>query len=247
MNIFKRNWPHYLAEAMGLGFFMICASAYTTALRWPYSPLQQWIKDPFAQLVALGIPMGFVIAAVVYSPWGKKTGAHINPSVTIAFWRLGKISTTDALFYIAFQFIGGALAVQLMGVLLGAAYRDVSISHVMTKAGAGGPLAAFVAEFAISFILMLVILLAIANPKWEKFAGAIAGVLIALYLMFEEPYSGMSLNPARSFASAFAARDGKDLWIYFVAPTLAMLLAAQVFLWLGQNADDLPQHPMQEK
>lgn len=243
----KKHWPHYLAEAAGLGFFMVCASAFTTALRSPLSPLQQWIKDPFWQLVALGIPMGFVIAAVVYSPWGKKSGAHINPSVTLTFWRLGKIKTADALFYVAAQFLGGAVAVQLMGLMLGAAYNDKSINHVVTAAGAKGQMGAFIAEFIISFVLMLVVLVFLNSKKLEKFAGVATGVLIALYLFFEEPYSGMSLNPARSFASAFAARDWKDLWIFFVAPSLAMLLAAEVFLWRFRKTENLPQHPMEKE
>lgn len=244
---FKRNWPHYLAEAAGLGFFMTCASAFTTALRSPFSPLTQIIKDPFWQLVALGIPMGFVIAAIVYSPWGKKSGAHINPAVTLAFLRLGKITPQDAFFYIAFQFLGGALAVQMMGLILGALYRHESINHVVTAPGPSGPLKAFIAEFVISFILMLVLLLTINSKKTKELAGVFGGVLIALYLIFEEPYSGMSLNPARSSASAFAAREGKDLWIYFLAPVLSMLLASQVFLWVVKGRNELPNHPMEEE
>lgn len=246
LDTFKRHWPHYLAEAAGLAFFMIMASSITTLLRYPNSPVHQAIKEPFVALVALGVPMGFVIAAIVYSPWGKKSGAHINPAVTLAFWRLGKMTRADALFYIAFQFVGGALAVQLMGLILGAAYRHPAIHHVATVPGIGGPLIAFIAEFVISFLLMLVLLLTVNSKKTEKWAGAIAGLLIALYLMFEEPYSGMSLNPARSFASAFAAREWTGLWIYFTAPVLAMLLAVQVFLLWKKSAADLPQHPMEE-
>ena len=90
---------------------------------------------------------------------------------------------------------------------------------------------------------MLALLLVTKSKKTEKYAGAVAGVLIMLYLTFEEPYSGMSLNPARSFASAFAAREWKDLWIYFTAPPFAMLLAAQVFLWRYKTSEMLPQHP----
>ena len=241
----KRHWPHYFAEAAGLAFFMIVASLVTTLLRSPISPIAGAIKDPFWQLVALGFPMGLVIMAIVYSPWGKKSGAHINPAVTLAFWRLGKIKTPDALFYVLFQFLGGALAVQIMGLILGESYRQ-PINHVVTQPGPSGPIAAFVAEFAISWALMLVLLLLINSQKGKKFAGIVAGVLIALYLMFEEPYSGMSLNPARSFASAFAARDWAHLWIYFTAPPLAMWLACEVFQRLTRNRNTLPVHPMEE-
>ena len=245
LDAFKRHWPHYLAEAAGLAFFMIVASVVTTLLRSPISPVAGAIKDPFWQLVALGLPMGLVITAIVYSPWGQKSGAHINPAVTLAFWRLRKIKTPDALFYVLFQFLGGALAVQIMGLVLGESYQQ-PINYVVTKPGPDGPLVAFLAEFAISGALMLVFLLLTNSKKGKNFAGIVAGVLIALYLMFEEPYSGMSLNPARSFASAFAARDWADLWIYFSAPPLAMLLACEVFGRLTPNRNHLPVHPMQE-
>ncbi len=247
IDTFKRHWPHYLAEAGGLAFFMVGASSVTTLLRYPNSPVHQALKEPLAQLMALGVPMGLVIAAIVYSPWGKKSGAHINPAVTLAFWRLGKISATDAIFYILFQFLGGALAVQLMGLILGAAYRHPAINHVTTVPGIGGPLEAFIAEAVISFVLMLVLLLVTNSKKLEPWAGAVAGLLIALYLMFEEPYSGMSLNPARSFASAFASRTWTGWWIYFTAPVLAMLLAAQVFLLLKKSAENLPQLPKEKE
>lgn len=243
LDAFKENWRHYLAEAAGLGFFMIVASSMTTLLRSPMSPIAGVITEPFYQLVALGVTMGLVILAIVYSPWGKKSGAHINPAVTLAFWRLGVIKGADALFYILFQFLGAALAVQMMGLILGTAYRHPSINYVATMPGPSGPFAALVAEALISFVLMLALLLTI-NSKNPHFAGAIAGLLIALYLMFEEPYSGMSLNPARSFASAFAARDWAHLWIYFLAPPLAMLGACEAFTRLTKGHTNLPTHPM---
>ena len=246
LETFRRHWPHYLAEAAGLAFFMASASLVTTLLRSPLSPFAHAIKEPFLQLVALGVPMGFVIIAIIYSPWGKKSGAHINPAVTLALWRMGKISAIDAGFYILFQFAGGAVTVQLMGLVLGAAYRHPSINYVATVPGPSGPLKAFVAEGVITFILMLVLLLAINSKKAEKWAGAIAGALICLYLMFEEPYSGMSLNPARTFASALAAREWTGLWIYFAAPVLATLAAAEVFQLITRGRNRIPRVPMCE-
>lgn len=246
LQTFKNHWPHYLAEAAGLGFFMTCASLFTTLLEYPHSPVHGAVKEPFARLVVLGILMGCVIAAVVYSPWGKKSGAHINPAVTLAFWRIGKITTWDAVFYILFQFLGGLLAVQIMGLILGAAYRHPAIKHVVTIPGPSGPLKAFLAEFVISFILMLVLLLVINSKKTEKLAGLFAGILIALYLILESPYSGMSLNPARTFASAFGAREWTGLWIYFAAPCLAMLLAGEAFKRIVGGHVEVAAVPMEE-
>ena len=246
LDSFRRNWPHYLAEAAGLAFFMFGASLVTVQCRYPDAWMHKIMAPPFAHQVALGVLMGFVVLAIVYSPWGKKSGAHINPAVTLVMWRLGKIGTTDAIFYIVFQFIGGALAIQLMGLLLGESFRHISINYVATVPGAAGPLGAFIAEWIISFVLMLVLLWALNDKKREKIVGALVALLIAFYLIAEEPYSGMSLNPARSFASALAAREWKDLWIYFVAPITATLAAAQLFLWLAKGTKNLPSHPKAE-
>ena len=238
-----RHWRHYLAEAGGLAFFMLGASTITTQLRYKEAWLHGVITDPFAQLATLGLLMSFVVAIIIYNPWGNKSGAHINPAVTIAMWRLGKIDTHDALFYIASQFAGAVAAVQVAGLILGKGYTKAGTNYVVTQPGEAGATAAFIAEWIISFVLMMVTLWALNNAKREKFAGLMIAILIGFYLVVEEPYSGMSLNPARSFASAFAARDWKDLWTYFVAPITATLAAAELFRAITGGAPDLAAHP----
>lgn len=238
-----RHWRHYLAEAAGLAFFVLSARVITTQLRYKEVWLCSVITTPFAQLATLGLLMIFVVAAIIYTPWGNKSGAHINPAVTLAMWRLGKIDTRDALFYIFSQFAGAIVAVQIAGLLLGRGYTKASTDYVVTKPGPAGVAAAFIAEWIISFVLMMTLMWALNNAKREKFTGLIIAILLAFYLVVEEPFSGMSLNPARSFASAFAAREWKDLWIYFVAPITATLAAAELFRAMTGGAHDLAAHP----
>lgn len=231
-----RHWPEYLMEAGGLAFFVISASVVTTLLEYPGSPVHQAIGSTFGRRVVLGLGMGAVIAAIVYSPWGKRSGAHINPAVTWAFYRLGKIGGWDAAFYTVAQFGGSIVAVQLMRLVIGTPYAHPAVDHVVTKPGPGGPLPAFLAEFVISFVLMLVVLAAVNSERYEKLTGVFTSALIIVYLAFETPLSGMSLNPARTFGSAFAAWHWAALWLYFVAPMAAMLLAAELYLRLGGDA-----------
>ncbi len=138
------------------------------------------------------------------------------------------------MFYILAQFVGATLAALLKTAILGELYEHPSIHHVTTVSGKGanGVQKAFTAEFIISFVLMFELLIAINSKHLEKSAGLLAGLLIGIYLIVETPYSGMCLNPARSFGSAFAAGDWTGLWIYFTAPVLAMLVATEIFLWL---------------
>lgn len=231
----KNHWPEYLIEAGGLFLFLSIASLLAVLLEHPDSPVNQAVKDATLRHALLGLGMGTYIAALVYSPWGKKSGAHINPAVTWTFFRLGKIKFADAIFYTLAQFLGAIIAAQLMAVLLGELYKNPAINYNLTLPGADGMFVAFIAEFMISFLLMLVVLIAMNSKKLEPFVGAFTGLLIACYLAFELPYSGMSLNPARTFGSAFLARDWMGLWIYFTAPVLAMLLSAEVYRRFSKN------------
>ena len=235
LDTLKRHWPEYLIEAGGLFGFLSIASLLAALLEHPSSPVNKAISDATLRHALLGLGMGSYIATLVYSAWGKQSGAHINPAVTWAFFRLGKIKWPDAVFYTFAQFIGAIVAAQLMNLVLGDLYKHPSLNYNLTLPGADGMAVAFFAEFLISFLLMLVVLIAINSKKLEPFAGAITGVMIACYLAFEIPYSGMSLNPARTFGSAFLARDWTGLWIYFSAPVLAMLLAAEVFRRFSKN------------
>ncbi len=219
-------------EAAGLAGFMIGAGLLTLILEHPDSVVHQAMgQSAVLRRVPLGLAMGAYIAGLIYSPWGQRSGAHINPAVTWSFYRLGKIKLWDAVFYTLAQFAGAIISAQLMKALLDQPFAHPSVNYAMTlpKAGQYGTLDAFVAEFIISFILMLVVLIAINSQRLEKLAGLFIGVLLAIYLLVETPYSGMSLNPARTFGSALAARHWTDLWVYFTAPPLAMLLAAELF------------------
>ena len=161
----------------------------------------------------------------------------MNPSVTLGFLSLGRINGRDALFYIGAQFVGGALGVSVASRLLGARIAHRAVNYAVTKPGDAGTAVAFAAEFAISFVLFFVVLHSNAQPKLMRFTGLMAGSLVCLYISLEAPFSGMSMNPARSFASAVWPGFWSSLWIYFVAPPIAMLLAAELFK-RGKRAHD---------
>src|SRR6266568_7059461 len=98
------HWPEYLMEAAGLGIFMLSACAFAVLLEHPMSPVNEMIENPFVRRILMGIAMGLTAIGIVYSPWGRRSGAHLNPSLTLSFLALGKIAPWDAFFYIASQF-----------------------------------------------------------------------------------------------------------------------------------------------
>jgi aquaporin Z len=232
----KKHWPEYLMEAAELGIFMISACGFSVLLDYPNSPVHQAIPAPFVRRMLTGLAMGLTAIAIIYSPWGKQSGAHFNPSVTLTFLRLGKIAPYDALFYIIAQFVGGVAGVLIVAAVFGNVLANPAVNYVATVPGAGGPIVAFVAEVIITFILMSIILRVSNNQRIAKLTGLCAGALVAIYITFEAPLSGMSMNAARTFGSAFSAHTWNTLWIYFTAPLIGMLAAAQVYVTMKSSA-----------
>ena len=209
---------------------MISAFGFATLLEHPASPLRQELTNPLLRRFLMGIAMGGTAIAIIYSPWGNQSGAHINPATTLTFFRLGKVRPSDAAFYIFFQFVGGALGALTASALLASWAAHPAVNYVVTAPGQGGVFVAFCAEIAIAFVLMTAILHLSNDPRLHRWTGLAAGILVATYITFEAPLSGMSMNPARSFASAVAARHWGGLWIYFTAPLIGMLAAAEIYL-----------------
>lgn len=227
----RRHWPEYLIEAAGLGVFMISACVFVALIEYPASPVRQAIDSAFLRRSLVGLAMGATAIAIIYSRWGKQSGAHLNPAVTLTFYRLGRIEPADAAWYVIAQFAGGIAGVMVATWILGRhVIADPALNHLVTMPGMQGPAIAFAAEIVISFVLMLVVLHVSNQRNLNRYTGLAAGALVAIYITIESPISGMSMNPARSFGSALPARHFENLWIYFTAPLIGMMLAAEVYL-----------------
>src|SRR5258708_34719204 len=97
------HWPEYLMEAGESALYLFSACAVATLLWHPASPLQRYLPSDTVRRMLMGLAMGATIVAIVLSPWGQQSGAHFNPAVTFAFYRLGKVASWDAVFYCARQ------------------------------------------------------------------------------------------------------------------------------------------------
>jgi aquaporin Z len=241
MDVIKYHWPEYLMEGAALGIFMISAGLFTMLFELPDSPLHTAIPSDFIRRALIGLAMGLTAVSLIYSPWGKTSGAHMNPAVTLSFLRLGKIPTWDAIYYIGAQFIGGTLGVVLIQIIFQDEFMKPPVYYVATLPGPGGPLVAFLAEALISFGMMSTVLLVSRNPKLGQYTGYFAGTLVFLYITFEAPMSGMSINPARTFASALPGFVWKDIWIYFTAPLVGMLSAVEIYRWFFDHHHHCPK------
>ena len=132
--------------------------------------------------------------------------------------------------YVGAQFVGGVLGISLAACALAGWISDPAVNYVATAPGAFGQAATFAGEASISFLMMLVVLTASNQRRVAPFTGVIVAMLIATFITLEAPLSGMSMNPARSLGPDVVGDMWRGLWIYFVAPPLGMLAAAETYV-----------------
>jgi aquaporin Z len=231
----RLHWPEYLMEAGEMSLFMFCTCSFATLLQHPASPVRHFVISGIVRRALMGLAIGATMIALIMSPWGKQSGGHINPAMTFAFYRLGEICHLDALFYAVAQFSGATSGVALATFLLRGAPGDGTVRYAVTAPGVYGAAVAFAAELAISFILMITVLLVTNHERLARYTPYFVGSLYAVNITFETPLSGMSMNPARTFGPAVYGGYWHTLWIYFIAPTVGMLAAAETFLQIRRG------------
>lgn len=227
----------YAIEGVLLGTFMLVACTAVVVVQHPSSPVSRRIRKGVYRRAVIGVLMGLTAIALIYSPWGQRSGAHMNPATTLTYFLLGKVRAIDAAGFIVAQFVGAAAGVGLARLLLGKRVMHESVRCAATVPGRFGVKGALLAELAIVFGLMSMVLYSTNHPAQAPYTGMFVGAMVALYITFEAPISGMSMNPARTLGSALHAREFRGLWVYFVAPPLGMLGAAALHVGVfGQNS-----------
>lgn len=227
---FARDWKLYLFEGAELALFMISACLCTVGLFHPGSPLLRILPQPVLRRLVMGAAMGLTAFLIIRSPMGKASGAHFNPAITLTYLRLHKIGGPDALFYVIAQFIGGVAGVAFSSLLLGQSLANPAVNYAVTVPGKYGTAAAFAAELFMAAVLMGIVLSTSNRPKVTGYTSYCVGCLIAMYIVLFAPVSGFSINPARTVGSAVFAHLWTAVWLYFVAPPLGMLIAAEVYV-----------------
>lgn len=246
---FKKNWKHYLQEALGLGIFMMSACFFSAML---FSEKSSWyyaLPNTMFRNILMGIAMGGTALFIFYSPITSPSGSQINPAVTLAFLRLGKMCRYDALFFALFQIIGGTIAVYIMQLLMGSILIDAPVNSAVTIPGKTGIWWALISELIAAFVTMSVILFTATDDKLKKYTRTFAGCLVCTWVIVAGPISGFGMNPARSLASALPANTWTAFWLYLFVPFAGMLLAAELYLFVERRKvkDRYPKNKMMNK
>ena len=203
--------------------------------------------------IAIALAFGLAVMAGIYL-FGKISGAHFNPAVTIGLLVTRNISAVDSIIYIIGQAIGATLGSLALFLCLGA--PAVAIGGLgATAPGLGvSYFQAMFAEFLGTFFLMLVVMGVAVDKKAEPgFAGLSIGMTVAAVIVVLGAFTGASINPARTFGPYLMdfLLQGPNLWLYFpiylVGPILGAIVAALVYDYLAKDNDvcEVP-HPFQK-
>ncbi len=224
----RTHWREYLMEGTELGCLMLSTCIFGTLLYSSNSPLNSLSHG--VRSILMGTAIALTTYLIIRSPFGRRSGAHFNPAVTLTFLWLQRMHRWDAVCYIVAHFVGAVVGVAVGHQILGLRLSSAPVRYLVTLPGAYGRPMAFGAEFFFSALLMGVVLYASNHRLLFRFSPVLVALLTISYFALSSSISGFSVNPARSFSSALFAWIWRGIWIYFLAPCLGMRTAAAIYV-----------------
>ena len=176
-------------------------------------------------LIGIALAHGLTVALVIFS-LGHICGAHINPAVTIGFLITGKIEAKDALIYILSQLIGAMLAAYSLKVFVPGA-MEVSLGGQSISPNVSIVAAIFI-EFVLTFFLVTAIFGTAVDDRgtFSAVAGFGIGLVVTVDILAGGPFTGASMNPARSFGPAIISGTWENQIVYWVGPIIGGAIAS---------------------
>jgi aquaporin Z len=222
------HWTEWGCEFLGTALLLVGGLSAICLDFEPGSPVASVVPTHSARLLITGALFAGTGALVAISPFGRRSGAHLNPSVTVAFWRRGHMHAHDLAGYIAAQVAGAFAGTALVRWWWGASGRAVNLG--VTQPGHGvSPVGAAGIEAMMTFLLVFVILVMVSWPQTARWTPLAVWVVVAVLVWQGAPWTGTSLNAARSLAPALLLPDTANLWAYLIGPLLGSLIAVQLY------------------
>lgn len=180
----------------------------------------------------ISLAFGLVLMAIAYTV-GKVSGGHVNPAVSIAMLVDGRISVLECVYYVIAQLLGAVLGASLLGFLMGS-FENLGANGFDTASALGATITtlpvALIVEIVLTFVFVLVVMSVSADSE-NKSAGLVIGLALTLVHIIGIPFTGTSVNPARSLGPALLTKATnslamKQLYVFIIGPIVGAILAA---------------------
>lgn len=241
-------WKRCAAELIGTALLVLIGPGTAAFLGILTAKSNQ--AATLADIGVVSLVFGLVVAAMIYT-FGKVSGCHINPAVTVALASVGRFSWQDVPAYIVAQCVGGVLGALGIVAVLGSDGAVIGNLGATVLSADTSYLRGIVIEAIEAYVLMLVIMgVAVDQRAPEGFAGLIIGLTVAGIIMMTAAPTGSSFNPARTFGPYVidSLMGGKVYWsqfpIYLIGPIAGAILAALSYdkiAFTRSNGHSLPQ------
>lgn len=226
-----KDFKKYIAEFLGTMMLVIfgCGSAIAVNQLLVTNAVQPL---GFSTLL-IAFAFGLIVMAMAYVI-GNVSGCHINPAVSLGFYATGKMKTNDFVKYLVSQFLGGVVGAAILVIIfnsntsLGAnGFAELSALNVVWYR-------AFLVEVVLTFIFVLVVLSISTKKEYSGISGLIIGLTLTLVHIFGIPFTGTSVNPARSLGTALftGGLALEQVWLFILAPLCGAILAALLYRFI---------------
>jgi aquaporin Z len=222
------HWAEWGCEFAGTAILLLGGLSGLFLNFRPGSQVAAALPGESVRLLVTGLILGATGLLVTVSPLGRRSGAHLNPSVSLAFWRRGHMHPSDLTGYVIAQCAGAVAGTLAARVCWGAGATALDLGA--TRPGPGVSTAGAAAiEALLTLVLIFGILLAVSFPRTVRWTPLVAWGLVALLVWQGGAWTGASLNPARSLAPALLAPFTAGLWAYIAGPLAGSLAAVALF------------------
>ena len=228
----------WACEFIGTAFQLLLGFSVVAVLEAPGAPGTELIGSSALRLVLIGVAFGVLAAIVALSPLGRRSGAHLNPAVTLGFFARGHTHLHDLIGYVIAQIAGALVAAAGFAALWGHWAAELDDART-APAGTVDPWAAAGIEAALTLGLLVVIFAMVSSHRTARWTPAVVTGALSGLIWAGAPYTGASMNPARTLGPDIVSGGYPALWVYFLGPPVGALLAAGLFTLIARERPTL--------
>ena len=212
-----------MAELVGTALLVLIGLSVVILMFGDGSPIAGVLPGEGARRFITGFLFGSTGALIAISPVGVRSGAHLNPVVTLAFRLMEKLDLRTTLGYVLAQ-LSGAMLGSLPLLAWGEMGRSVAFGATLPGTGHAVE-AVLLGEVITTFAMVTLLCVFLGFRQIRRFTPAMFPFLYAVMVYAESPLSGTSTNPARSLGPAIVSGQWNGWWIYWVGPVVGSIAA----------------------